>query len=281
MINKIQKIQQNLANLSKKVKVKPKLQEAVPTFWKGTNQNYNKFIIIAHARSGSSMLIGALREHPQIMGFGEIFHPKEITFNIQDYDNNSVHLLNLRNNYPLEFLNHFIFSSYKDQIKAVGFKVFPEQIDNHSFCSIWQWLNQHRDVKIIFLTRQDLLATHTSRLIARKDGKYGIRTEEQRSTTTVKIDPKNLLEELEKRKYYNEEVKKYVKDHEFMEITYEELTQNISYYLTKIQEFIGVDVHDLTVKSIKQETRSLENVIENYDELKLFFKATEWEYFFQ
>lgn len=281
MINKIQKIQQNLANLSKKIKVKPKLQEAIPTSWKGTNHNYNKFIIIAHARSGSSMLIGALRGHPQIMGFGEIFHPKEITFNIQDYDNNSIQLLSLRNNYPVEFLNHFIFSSYKENIKAVGFKVFPEQIDNNSFRRIWQWLDEHRDVKMVFLTRQDLLATHTSRLVARKDGKYAIKKEEQRSITTVKIDPKNLLEELEKRKYYNKEVKKYIKDHDCMEITYEELTQNLSYYLKKIQRFIGVDVNHLAVKSIKQEIRSLENVIENYDELKLFFKATEWEYLFQ
>ena len=61
---------------------------------------------------------------------------------------------------------------------------------------------------------------------------------------------------------------------------YEDFQRDIRGHLKSIQAFIGVDVLDLPVTQIKQETRPLNRIIENYDQLKRYFHGTQWEYLF-
>ena len=49
----------------------------------GCSRKFRRFIVMAHPRSGASLLTGTLRQHSQILGFGEVFSPAQITFNIQ------------------------------------------------------------------------------------------------------------------------------------------------------------------------------------------------------
>ena len=226
------------------------------------------------------MMTGTLRKHPQIVGFGELFVRDRLGFNVEGYDNHSVTFLALRNKYPVEFLERYVFSSYRADIMAVGFKLFPDQIDNDRFACLWQWLKQNRDLKIIYLTRQNLLATYTSLLIAQKDGRFGIRDESKRTKTNITICPKKCLAEFQKRKHYNEVIINCIKHHEVMEVTYEELAAEPYYYLKEVQEFLGVDVCDLEISTVKKETRRLSEIIDNYDELRQHFSGTEWEDFF-
>ncbi len=271
---------QKLRFLIRFLTITPAAIDAPPSTLQGTNRSYHKYVIFGHQRSGSSMIIGTLRKHPQIIGFGELFTANSVGFNIKDYDNHSIKAHALRNKYPVEFLDRYVFSSYRDDIRAVGFKLLVEHMDNDRFRCIWQWLDQHRELKIIYLARQNLLATYTSLLIAIKDGKFGIKDKSERSTTTININPKECLAEFQKKKYYNEEIKKCIKHHEVMEIIYEDLATEPYGYLKKFQKFIGVDICDLEISKVKQETRPLLEVIENYDELCRYFKQTEWEYLF-
>lgn len=78
-----------------------------------------------------------------------------VGFNVEGYDNNSAKILALRNKYPIEFLNSYIFSSYDEKNRAVGFKFFPEHIEmSPRFRCIWQWLEETENLKIIHLTRK-------------------------------------------------------------------------------------------------------------------------------
>ena len=86
-----------------------------------------------HQRSGSSLVITSLREHPQMVVFSELFVPDSIFFHLQGYNNQSEQLRDFRDAQPTQFLDEFIFSPYNDQIKAVGFKLFPDQIDRFEF----------------------------------------------------------------------------------------------------------------------------------------------------
>src|SRR5262249_41952505 len=114
---------------------------------RGTNQSYSKFIILAHQRSGSSMLIDTLRKHPRIIGMGELFIPSRIGFNYVGFDGSPAALRTFRDEHPNEFLDGYIFGSYSDDIQAVGFKLFPEQIEFKAFQGLWQWLEKNTDVK--------------------------------------------------------------------------------------------------------------------------------------
>ncbi len=170
-----------------------------PEKLRGENRDYQKFVVLAHQRSGSSLIIASLREHPQMVAFSELFVPESIFFRLEGYDNQSAELLAFRNARPLQFLDEFVFSGYRDDIQAVGFKLFPDQIDNSTFRCVWKWLARQENLKIIYLTRRNLLATYTSLLVAQKDKRYAIRDQSQRSRTTVRIEPKTCLAEFEKR----------------------------------------------------------------------------------
>ena len=64
------------------------------------------------------------------------------------------------------------------------------------------------------------------------------------------------------------------------DIVYEDLAADPHAHLKDIQQFIGTDIRELKISKVKQETRSLSDIIENYDELQNFFRQTEWDYLF-
>ena len=249
-----------------------------PQLLQGTNHNYQKFIVFGHQRSGSNMIINTLREHPHIVAFRELFVRSRISFYVDGYDNHSIKLLYLRNKYPIDFLERYIFSSYRKDIKAVGFKLFPDQLNTNNFRCLWQWIKHKQDIKIILLTRHNLLAAYTSLLIARKTEKFGIKNVSERTNATVAIDPEKCIAEFQKRKKYNKMIRECVKHHEVMEVTYENLIADLSARFRQLQEFLTVDVQELQVSTVQQNVRPLSQIITNYNELRQHLLGTEWKY---
>jgi hypothetical protein len=227
------------------------------------------------------MMINTLREHPQIVAFGELFVRSRIGFNVDGYNNHSAKLLYLRNKYPIDFLEHYIFSSYRKDIKAVGFKLFPDQLNMSNFRCLWQWIEQERDIKVILLTRHNLLAMYTSFLVARKTRKFGIKNELQRKNITVTIDPEKCIAAFQKRKKYNEKIRECIKNHEILEVTYENFIMDIPAHFRELQKFLTADVQELQLSNVKQNVRPLSLVITNYDELRRRLSETEWKYCFE
>ena len=141
---------------------------------------------------------------------------------------------------------------------------------------------QNKDIKIILLTRRNLLATYTSLLIAKKTGTFRIiNNESQRTDATVTINYDKCLNEFQKRKIYHEKALKQLKDHDLIEVNYEDMVSNLNEYFKEFQRLLGIDVHPLPIRSIKKETRPLSKVITNYSELREKLLNTEWEYLFE
>ena len=262
----------------------PSMLDEIPSQYRGNNRDYQKFIIISHHRSASSVTLNTLREHPKVFRFSEVFLERYIQFKNPGYDDYSRKMYFLRKRYPIEFLERQIFTSYRDEFEVVGFKVFPEQLDNQHFSSIWDWLEQHTDVKIIFLTREDLLAYYTSYAIALKTGTWGINVKNakkrKQKISRIHIDHKKCMESFQQRKAYNDYALSRCKNHEVLKVTYEEVTSDLNGSIHTIQEFLGLDPRELEVTSVKQQVRPLSDVISNYQELKDKFSSTEWSYLF-
>lgn len=251
-----------------------------PESMAGPNRGYTRFVVVAHQRSGSSLVINTLRAHPEVISFGELFYQERTEFNVAGYDNRSRRSIDFRNRSPIEFLETFVFTSYRAGIRAVGFKVFPDQLDNPNFDCVWRWFLEQKDLKVIALSRDNLLATYTSLLIAEKDKRFSIDSESERSTTTVAIDPAECMAEFERRELYRRRARNALRANEVMTLSYEALAQEPSHHLRRIQRFLEIEVLDLDVATIKQETRPLSEVIENFDALRGFFLGTRWERFF-
>jgi LPS sulfotransferase NodH len=261
-------------------KVSPSVFDNRPNILAGPNRDYTKFILLAHQRSGSELVISSLREHPQVVAFGELFVFRRIGFNIEGYDNHSEVLHQARKLFPVEFLNRFIFSSYLEKKRAVGFKLFPNQLDNHHFRCVWDWIKQNRDIAVICLSRQNHLAAYTSLLIARKTGVYGITDESQRPSITVTINKEKCLSEFRKRDILKAAARKKISNHRVMDITYEELNEDPISTILQIQEFLGIDKVQPEIVTIKKELRPLSEVIANYHEIRQQFAGTIWAHYF-
>jgi len=261
--------------------VTPDIFDNRPSTYAGPNRNYLKFIILAHARSGSSLVIRSLSRHDQVVGFGELFVRERIGFNVEGYDNFSVRLLKARKKYPIQFLDRYIFSAYQDKKLAVGFKLFPDQLDNKHYRCVWDWINQNQDLAIVLLSRQNRLATYTSLRVAIQTGVFGISEKSQRLNTKVTIDADDLLAEFRKRERYEVDVKERTANHRVLEMTYEELSEDPRARIQDIQRFLGLDPLDPSIQFIKQEVRPLREVINNYYELKERFANTKWKSYFE
>lgn len=246
-----------------------------------TQNNYQPFIVLSHQRSGSTMLTKTLNQHPAVVTFGEAFVFGRMGLNVAGFDNHDERLLTLRNNFPRAFLEHYLFAPYPSHVQAVGFKLFPEQIESFHFRWLWDWIAHHPEVKIIYLTRSNLLATYTSLRIAMKDQQYSITGQSDRTRSTVRLTPEDCLAEFEQRQRYHEQAMSHLQGNPVLAVDYEQATQDLPAYLQQVQDFLGVDRADLSVSMVKQEVRSLDQVIENYDELRRYFVPTQWAYLFE
>jgi hypothetical protein len=224
------------------------------------------------------MVIDTLRQHPRVIGFGEILNPGRVGFMVDGFDSRSAKLNYLRNRYPVDFLDRFIFGGYEPDVRAVGFKVFPEQLDDPRFTSVWQWLTCNRHVKVILLSRHNLLRAYVSLEIARKTGRYGIQDTALRPTLQLTLDPDRCVEAFETRAEYNRRARESVRSHDVLEMQYETLAADVDAGLRCIQEFIDVDVRQLRTRTVKKEIRRLSEIILNYEQITDRLTGTRWEY---
>lgn len=249
--------------------------DVVPQRLRGHNTEYQKFVVLAHARSGSSMVVHTLNKHPSIVCFGEAFVGQRIGFKVDGYDNASQKLLYLRNRHPMEFLSRTIFSPYSDDVRAVGFKLFPEQLESVQLKIVWDWLCSNRRVKIILLRRLNMLAAYTSLLIARQTN-FG-----DGSDTRITIDLDECLREFEKRERHHENTMVKLGKHDLLEVCYEDMTQDLSKQFINFQAFIGVDTIPLEVESKKKEVRPLSEIITNYEAIHSGLTEAGWGKIFE
>jgi len=249
----------------------------------GPNRGYRKFIVLAHQRSGSSMIIGSLRRHPQVVGFGELFGRLRIGFNVEGYEEqkHSEAMLNARNAFPIEFLDNYIFSSYPEDKRAVGFKLFPDQLAGPHLRCVWEWIGGQRDLAVIFLTRRNLLATYVLLLVAKETGAYGIRQAAERPSITVSVDLDECLASFREREEYNALARERIAGHQVLELAYEELAADPAAHLVRIQEFLGLDVRPPEITAVRKETRPLSQVIANYEEVRKRLAGTKWAGFLE
>ncbi|WP_339722089.1 hypothetical protein [uncultured Paraglaciecola sp.] len=244
------------------------------------NKNYKRFIIFGHQRCGSSVLTSGLKSSPDIKAFAEIFTSSHITFNYKDYDNHSIKLLKLRNTSPVRFLEEVIFTSQTPEIKAVGFKVFPEQLEKHDFKVIYNWIEENPDVALIVLNRQNSLKTLCSIQIAKKTGVWGIKDTAKRTTLQISLSTAQCKAFFEKREYYAQLLRERFKGRELLEISYETFAADIPKYFEQVQRHIGIPPLQLPVNDVKKEVREVNDIISNYSQLKQEFKDTKWSKFF-
>ena len=224
------------------------------------NDDYKKFIIITHARTGSNLLMSYLDSHNRIEAKGELFR-------------------NLQGKSSLELWNNF-FSKKNKKVNNVGFKLFYSHPFHTTDRDVWKFILEDPDIRIIHLVRENKLRLYVSSLIARKTSKWTRKSNNKISLAEkqIEIDFDSFCSRLDKIREYENQTRINFKNHQFLEISYEELVSDKKNTMSRVFEFLQVKTSKFKSDYKKQNSETLRDLILNYDEFVERINETEYSY---
>ncbi len=271
-----------------------------------THRDYTPFVIVCNIRTGSTMLTDYLDNHPAVLCFFELFHRdmRGVPFGCDGFRRRGAdpRVVTLRNEDPAAFLDREIFRPVPRGYRAVGFKLLYTQAHRSgqwwfderyrhwwngagskppwekAVSDPWGYLDTRRDVRILHLTRRNLLRQVLSGATAHATAKWGIGASGgapmKDERVVVRLDPDELAIDFEGLNRLTEEARARFASHRVLELTYEDLAAAPEVQLRRVQDFLGLPHRPVSTRTRKLATRPLADVIGNYDELQKRFAAT-------
>ncbi|MEH2069544.1 MAG: hypothetical protein V7K47_15505 [Nostoc sp.] len=242
-----------------------------------------KFILLGYSRTGSTLVYFALRKHPEIEMYGELFN-----FNEKVRQN-----IPVRNSSYLDstdaalFLKDTVFCEHeRDQQKAVGFKIFYYHVRNDNEARKgWNYLLSQKDIHVIHLIRQNLLECLISHEVSVQTEQWFL--EKSSKTKSVEVAPFRI--EVERCRGFFEGIftwqewaTRSFQDHPFMTVEYEaDICLAYQETMNRIHDFLSVSPYHAPMPLQKQAQKKPRDQVCNYDELKEYFQYTLFSEFFE
>lgn len=135
-------------------------------------RSYVRFAVVGDARTGSTMVVHGLNDHPEIVCFREVFNflQEFVDYWVEGRDPNVASELELRQNDPAGFLKECVFNEHPAGTKAVGFKILYKHVVGNR--AVLPLLVGDNDLKIIHIKRRNLLRVMISTKIAQHTGRW-------------------------------------------------------------------------------------------------------------
>jgi len=227
------------------------------------HRNYVKFIVLTRSRTGSNLLLSFLNSHPNVFSEGEIF-------------------ARLHGTDPLRRLAQ-VFAMQPLHLCAKGFKIFYYHPLDADGSALWDALVRDNDVRVIHLTRQNVLRTLLSRRIAEiSDSWTGTQYDRASgSDKRVHLDPNELEEGFRQTAEWERKAASQFRGHPVLQVTYEQLVRFPHETNIELQDFLGASRHEAQTKLNQQNPESLRELVSNYDALKARFAGSAWSPYFE
>jgi LPS sulfotransferase NodH len=211
-----------------------------------------RFVVLSQPRTGSSLLCGSIRWHPQILMQGEILNHRYERADLPA-DSGADRL-----RAALSVTTH----------AAVGCKLHACQPDPGSepWESAWDELFADPTIKVIHLTRQETLAQLASWKIAEQLNRWGDQTDVA-DRPVIRIDPAELAWFRRWNAMVYQVRLARLQRHTILPVTYESLRDHWPATVDGVLRFLGVEPIPLDPCATRNETRPLHEVISNYHEL--------------
>ena len=265
------------------------------------SSDYVRFLILAEARSGSTMLKDALNSSPSVLCFSEVFN---VVFDgvmyggVEGYDNNSAEDRALRDRDFRAFLRERIYCRHPDEVGAVGFKHLVTARAG-SVDDLLLHLAQDTQIRVLHLRRRNILRRKVSRKLAEATGIWA-------EPARPKLTPARVLRSARHPRWVATRLRRFIqlaqpnrkiarlrvsvtaeelyfaiiwakqnaahyhdlfRDHQVLTLFYEDLVEQQDETFRQAQEFVGVEPGPLTVSLVKQNPEPLPELLSNYDEL--------------
>jgi LPS sulfotransferase NodH len=243
---------------------------------KSLNGNQTRFVILNAPRTGSNMLCTILNSHPEILCHHEIFNPHVVGL-ARHLQNSSftIGTLEEREDDPLEFLGRVWRASLGHP--CVGFKLCWRQNE-----TIFRAVLEDSRIRKIVLRRRNRVKAFVSLLLARKTGQWVVYepTDLLHSDTRVRVEISELQETIAFNEEYYREIEETLtaSRQSFLKISYEELFSQE--HQQRLLNFLQVSAHPKAVLregTIKLNSRQVQNLITNFDELRLALRGSDLE----
>jgi LPS sulfotransferase NodH len=242
-----------------------------------------KFVILGHGRTGSTLLTHALRAHPNVRMYGEIFH-----------DDPAERRTSLRTEEPAyadgtdagRYLAEVIFRPrWWRTLKAVGFKLFYDHArDSAGALRAWEHLVGDRSVRIVHVSRWNLMEAWLSYQVARQTGVWVRAAGEASARPRVEpivIRPAECREFFEFVAERRGWVREAFREHATIEVEYErDLVRAFGPTLARVASFLGVRRFRIAPPIERQRQGPARGQIANFEELCDHFRGTPHEAFF-
>lgn len=234
-----------------------------------------RFVILAAPRSGSNMLCAMLGSHPQILCHHEIFNPQGIRLALQLRETGFVlGTVAEREQNPAAFLARIWANAHN--FSCVGFKLTHRQNE-----LVYRRLLADATVAKVILRRQNRVKIYVSRCISELLAEWEVYREQDliRERPRVTFDVPRFLDEVAFDEAYYAEIRNAVENqgHAWIEVLYESLSsipeQNRMVRFLTAEPIQG----GLDIRSVKQNSRNLRDLILNYDEVVRSLAGTEFE----
>lgn len=239
-----------------------------------------RFVILAHARTGSWLLAETLDVHPNIVANGELFNPDDTGWG----EMNDRHHLDTAALLEAAFASPPVRRHTTERL-AVGFKVLEQQIrPGSSRARFWEIIRSDATIKVIVLRRNRLGEALRSFRQAEMTDRWQARSTDQAEPgPTVNLPVDRCVEFFERVAAFHARIAEAVEPRRRHTLAYEDLTgPERSAVLRSLQEFLDVPVHQLRQTTLhRQETRSLDETVTNIEELRAAFRGTPHSRYFE
>lgn len=227
------------------------------------HRDYVPFIVLTRSRTGSNLLLSFLNSHPNIFCEGEIF-------------------ARLHGADPMTRLGRS-FGKQPRHIHAKGLKIFYYHPLDADARGLWDELERRSDIRVIHLTRENILRTLVSRKIAGvRDAWTGTRFDRADfADKQVSFTVEDLETGFTQTREWEIEATRRFSAHPFISLSYEALVADSTATYHRLLEFLGMPGGDPHTGLRQQNPEKLRDLISNYDELKRSFTGSRWESLFE
>ncbi|TVR76838.1 MAG: sulfotransferase [Chitinophagaceae bacterium] len=236
---------------------------------------YQPFVILGTARTGTTMLWSYLNSHPEILCLRGVYgSTNKINFGKfyeelpEEY--RSEELVTFRNQKPIEFLEKYVYKKYAKPLRAVGFKYFYDH--NRHLADkneLIDYFKENSDIKFIHLKRDNLLATLFSYKRALAQQQWTTANPNFHTTISVKECSEYFQMIISNQKQFNE-----LFSRQTIQVSYDNLLLQTEQTIQEILKHIGVKKFNLKTETKKNTEIKLIECITNYTELKNRFINT-------
>jgi hypothetical protein len=173
--------------------------------------------------------------------------------------------------------------------RALGFKVLYYQLQASyarrqgltELRGAADYLVGRRDLRIIHLKRRNRLRRLVSaELAAAKEEFWRVEGDSAGTQPTVRLSPERCRKNFERTREQEAVYDRLFESHAMIEVIYEDLASDPQQVCDRVFRFLRLPCRKVHSRMVKQNTRGLREVLENYDQLKTHFAGTEGEGYF-